>query len=142
MIRDGIKDALYEEYEILLEGDELEEAITLGKVEICGEEQSIVELLNREREHCAAEIREQMSTYFKRTGVDIKTIGAIVLSGGGSLSSGGAGTEEESISEKDTRSVGSYICEALGLKGFYYGSEARFANVEGLVLRALLAEKN
>ena len=141
MIRDIIKDALYEKYEVLLEGEELEDVITLGKVEICGEEYSIVDLLNEAREHCAAEIREQMSTYFKRTGTDVKTIGAVVLSGGGSLSSG-AGNGEDDTMDKDTQSVGSFICEALGLKGFYYGEEARYANVEGLVLRALLAEKN
>jgi hypothetical protein len=136
MIRDALKDALYEKYEILLEGEELEEAVMLGKVEICGETENIVDLLNDAREHCAAEIREKLSTYFKRTGVDIKTLGAVVLSGGGSLSSG-AGEESG-----DTDSVGSYICKALGLKGFYYGEEARYANVEGLVLRALLSEKN
>lgn len=140
MIRDYLKDALYEKYELLLEGDELEDAVQSGKIEIYGEEQSIVEFLDEARKHCAAEIREQMSTYFKRTGVDIKTVGAVILSGGGSLSSGI--TEQSSGEIVDDKSVGYYISEALGMQGLYYGDEARYANVEGLVLRTLLAEQN
>lgn len=139
MIRDFLKDALYEKYELLLEGEELEEAVQKGVVEICGEEQNIVDLLDDAREHCASEIKEQLSTYFKRIGLDIKSIGAVILSGGGSLSSG---AEEQTEGEGDKKSVGYFISEALGLQGLYYGDEARFANVEGLVLRTLLAEQN
>lgn len=140
MIRDMLKDALYEKYELLLEGEELEEAIANGKVEIMGEEHEIVDLLDSAREYCATEIREQMSTYFKRTGIDIKTVGAAILSGGGSLSSGMSDGDSEKAF--DEHSVGSFICKELGLKGYYYGSGARYANVEGLVLRTLLAEMN
>lgn len=141
MIRDMLKDALYEKYELLLEGEELEDAIASGEVEIYGEKHNIVALLDEAREHCAGEIRQQMSTYFKRTGVDIKTIGAVILSGGGSLSAGLVNEEGEKADVGDTHSVGHYICETLGLQGYYYGEGARYANVEGLVLRSLLAQK-
>ena len=139
MIRDMLKDAIYEEHEVLLAREALEEAVKCGYIELCGEKVSIVDLLDQTREHCALRIREAMATYFKDAEIDAKTLSALVFSGGGSLS---AKAEDDDADIHDEHSVGTYIAAQFGkLPVYTYGEDARFANVDGLVLHELMASK-
>lgn len=136
IVRDTLKDAIYEKYEVLLDVEDLDAAIRTGVIEICGTKENIVGILDDVRCRCAAKIRAELTTYFKDKNVDIKTLGGLVFSGGGSLSAEGEDVE-------DSKSVGYFIGELFpGIPCYYFGENARFANVEGLATCVMFFDKN
>lgn len=126
LIRDMVRDRVYEEYELTLSGNDLEKAIETGIVYIYNKEEDITHLIKEAQEYCAKEIRKNMDTYFKKVGVDVKTLAGVILSGGGSLSC-----------SSENNSVGHYLSTILNLPAYYYGDGARFANVDGLKMRVM-----
>ena len=81
--------------------------------------------------------------YFKSIQMDMSTINAVVVSGGGSMQSQYANVDGELIKTSEPMSY--YVTQELlnysaGTEVVAYGDEARLANVKGLFIRAKVDE--
>lgn len=99
----------------------------------------ISDIVAASKQALASKLTLHMQTYFKRVGIDINTINAIVVSGGGSMQSQYVNADGEVI--KTSEPMSAFVTRELqqwspGTDVVPYGDDARFANVKGLFIRA------
>lgn len=91
----------------------------------------------------AKKLINHMQTYFKSLEIDISSINAIVVSGGGSMQSQYINDDGEVVKTSEPMSyfvTNELISWSKGTEVVTYGDDARFANVKGLFIRAKMDE--
>jgi Tfp pilus assembly PilM family ATPase len=139
-VRDYTINEVLAEYDMELNIEDAENAIKEGRLKIGNYYEDINEIIDNGKKKLASKIVSSMDTYFKSVGIDIKTVSAIVVSGGGSM-------ESQYISNKEvvkgSHPMSEFVTNGLTrlsptTEVIYYGEDARFANVKGLFIRANL----
>lgn len=100
-------------------------------------------ILGKAKKRLAAQIIEKMQPYFTAVGIPIQTIKAIVVSGGGSVESQYVGDDGDMVITSKPMSY--YVTDAIQqicptVDIVPYGESPRFANIQGLYIRAMAAE--
>ncbi|GHU92631.1 hypothetical protein FACS1894208_00110 [Clostridia bacterium] len=115
------------EYDFELTASDADEVVASGLLKLGNTKISVVSLVNGAKQRFAASLVEQLHQYFRAVAVPVQSVNALLVSGGGSLSSGGS----------ESRSVASYVVDALknvcpGVDTVEYDKDARLANLDGL----------
>lgn len=120
-----------------------EEAIATGRLQAGGTYVVISDKVDDAKRRFAESIVAQIQEYFRMVNIPLQTVRAIVVSGGGSLSSK---YEDENGQEVVTTGpISDYVTEKLqdicpGIEVVSYGDDSRLANIKGLFVRAYVAK--
>lgn len=138
--RDFITDRVREMYGYDLPTEDADLAMAEGRLQQGNTYIEIRDIVNDAKKTLASSIITQMDTYFRLINMPISTIRAIIVSGGGSLSSQyiNKDTLETVVTSKP---MSEYITEELqtlcnGIEVEKYGENSRVANISGLFITA------
>lgn len=137
--RDNLIDLICGEYAMDLPIDEAERTMAEGRLKQGNKYVDVSELVKIAKADLAKQLTTYMQTYFKRVGIPIQTINAIIVSGGGSVQSQYSTDSGEIVKTSEPMSY--YVTQELtswssGTDVIEYGEEARFANIKGLFIKA------
>ena len=119
--------------------EDAEKSMAEGRLQQGNTYVDISDIVAQSKSALAKKLTIHMQTYFKRVGIDVKTINAIVVSGGGSMQSQYVNNDGEVI--KTSEPMSAFVTAELqlwspGTEVVPYGEDARFGNVKGLFIRA------
>lgn len=119
--------------------EDAEKSMAEGRLQQGNLYEDIGDIVSMAKSALAKKLTTHMQTYFKRVGIDINTINAIVVSGGGSMQSQYINGDGEVVKTSEPMSY--FVTQELvnwskGTEVVTYGDDARFANVKGLFIRA------
>lgn len=139
--RDYLMNAVCERYDAELSVEDAEKCMAEGRLQQGNTYADISDIVSEAKTALAKKLTNHMQTYFKRVGIDINSINAIVVSGGGSMQSQYINDDGEVIKTSEPMSY--FVTKELtnwskGTEVVAYGDDARFANVKGLFIRAKL----
>ena len=141
--RDELVDLIYSKYSHDLSVEEAERTIAEGRLQQGNLYIDVSDLVAQSKVTLAKKLIENMQAYFRRIDIDIHSLNAIMVSGGGSMQSQYVDDNNEVI--KTSEPLSYYVTNELvhispGTDVIAYGDDARFANVKGLFIRAKLSE--
>lgn len=139
IIKDMIADFVREEYGYDLQDDGLETVISEGRLPMGNKYINIGKELERVKREFAQQVVGEMQNYFRKVGVALPSVRAIVVSGGGSMKS--EYTDEKGATIVTSQPASFYITEALkgicdGIDVVTFSENPRLANTIGLYIRA------
>lgn len=149
IIKDLIADYIREEFGYDIQDDVLEVAISEGRLPMGNKYVQIGAQLERAKREFAQQVVAQMQNYFRKVGIALQSVRAIVVSGGGSMKS--EYTDEKGVTIVTSEPASYYITEALrdicdGVDVVTFSENPRLANTIGLFIRAniekAISEKN
>lgn len=137
--RDYLRDAIMSKFDIDLDVESAERCMAEGRLQMGNKFVDISDLVSCAKIALAKKLIAHMQTYFKMMNIDLTTINAIIVSGGGSMQSQYINDDGEVVKTSEPMSY--YVTSELqsiseGTDVVPYGDEARFANVKGLFIRA------
>ena len=137
--RDFLMNEVCARYAMDMSIEDAEKSMAEGRLQQGNSYDDISDIVSMAKSALAKKLITHMQTYFKRIQIDITTINAIVVSGGGSMQSQYVNADGEVIKTSEPMSY--YVTQELinwskGTIVVPYGDEARFANVKGLFIRA------
>lgn len=137
--RDSLMDGVCARYSMDLPIEDAEKTMAEGRLQQGNTYEDVSDLVSLAKADLAKSLTTHMQTYFKRIGIDINTINAIVVSGGGSMQSQYVNDDGEIV--KTSEPMSHFVTQELtnwskGTEVVQYGDDARFANVKGLFIRA------
>lgn len=140
IVRDAVIDMVSQRYGIELSFEDADIAVAEGRIQQGVNHIDISEILHEAKYEFAKALIAQMQAYFKRIGIDINSIHAIVISGGGSVQSQYVNDDNEVVKTSEPMSF--YVTQELkqwapGIIVIHYGEEPRFANAKGLFIKAM-----
>ena len=114
-------------------------AMAEGRIQMGNSYEDISSLVESAKQRFAAQVVEQMHSYFRKVNIPIQTIRAIIVSGGGSMRSEYV-AEDGSVVET-SQPMSYYITQELnkvcpGVEVEPHVLDARLANIYGLFIRA------
>ncbi len=143
VVRGYVANYIRDEFEYDPTQEVTEEAIATGRLQAGGTYVVISDKVEEAKRRFAESIVAQVQEYFRMVNIPLQTVRAIVVSGGGSLSSK---YEDENGQEVITTGpISDYVTEKLqdicpGIEVVSYGDDSRLANVKGLFVRAYVAK--
>ena len=137
--RDFLMNEVCARYAMDMAIEDAEKSMAEGRLQQGNTYVDISDIVAQSKSALAKKLTIHMQTYFKRVGIDIKTINAIVVSGGGSMQSQYVNNDGEVI--KTSEPMSAFVTAELqlwspGTEVVPYGEDARFGNVKGLFIRA------
>lgn len=137
--RDLLTNYFRGEYGFDVPAEMAELAMAEGRIQMGNTYQDCSEEVNKAKKEFAAQIVEQIQTYFRMINVPIQTIRAIVVSGGGSMESFYIGDDGQEV--HTSKPISDFITEELnkvcpGVVVEQFASGPRLANIMGLFIRA------
>lgn len=126
-------------YDIDLSPEAAEKVMAEGRLQIGNAYVDVSGLVAKAKADLAKKLMTHLPLYFKAIQIDMSTINAIIVSGGGSMQSQYVNEDGEVIKTSEPMSY--YVTQELlnfssGTEVVAYGSDARLANVKGLFIRA------
>lgn len=142
--RDTLNNLICERYAIDLPIEDCEKTIAEGRMQLGNGYDNVADLVDESKRTLAKQIVQHMQTYFKNIDIPIQMINSIIVSGGGSVASQYIDEDGETVITSAPMSE--YVTEELQKWSprtvvIEYGDEARFANIKGLFIKAMLANK-
>lgn len=136
--RDTFINLVIEEEGYQIPNADAERAIAEGRIVSGSGYTNVGELVTEAKKDLAKKIVAQLNTYFTNINTPIKSIKAIVVSGGGSME--GQYVDENGEIIKTSEPLSKFVTEELkkispNTEVVAYGEDARFANVKGLFIR-------
>ena len=127
------------QYDIDLSPEAAEKVMSEGRLQLGNNYIDVSSLVAKAKLALARKLMTHLPLYFKAIQVDMTTINAIIVSGGGSMQSQYVNVDGEVIKTSEPMSY--YVTQELlnfssGTEVVAYGSDARLANVKGLFIRA------
>jgi len=137
--RDYLIDAIRARYGFDLPIEDAEVTMAEGRLQLGNTYEIITDIVEEAKRNFAHSIVAQMQGYFRQVNIPLQTIRAIVVSGGGSMSSQYISDSGDIV--ETSKPMSHYITEALtkvvnGVVVEPYGEEPRLANIKGLFIRA------
>ena len=131
---DSITDAVQEEYGLYVDQDTAEEILKTGHMRFGNSFKDVREMVKEAKKKYAKEVVNELQVYFRKVGMPIQNMRAIVVSGGGALTSSYTNGNETVIT---TAPMSEYITEALkevcdGIDVVTVSGNTRFANITGV----------
>lgn len=141
--RDTLMNSISAKYSMDLSVEDAEKVMAEGRLQQGNTYIEVSDLVNEAKQNLAKQLIPHLQTYFKRIGIDVKTVNAVVVSGGGSMQSQYVDTDCNVIKTSEPMSY--FVMLELktwseGTEVIAYGGDARFANVKGLYIKAKLDE--
>lgn len=141
--RDYLMNEVSARFDMELSIEDAEKSMAEGRLQQGNTYVDISDIVSAAKSALAKKLTLHMQTYFKRIGIDINTINAIVVSGGGSMQSKYINEAGEEV--KTSEPMSWFVTQELltwshGTEVVPYGDDARFANVKGLFIRAKVEE--
>ena len=126
-------------YDIDLSPEVAEKVMSEGRLQIGNNYVDVSSLVAKAKVELAKKLMTHLPLYFKAIQIDMSTINAIIVSGGGSMQSQYVNNDGEVIKTSEPMSF--YVTQELlnfssGTEVVAYGSDARLANVKGLFIKA------
>lgn len=123
--------------------EETEAAIATGRLAKGRAFVMMADKVDAAKRKFAESVVELVQDYFRTVNIPLQTVSAIVVSGGGSLSS--KYIDENGLEVETTKPIADYITEKLklvcdGIEVVPYGEDSRLANVKGLYVKAFVAK--
>lgn len=142
--RDTLNNLICERYAIDLPIEDCEKTIAEGRMQLGNGYDNVADLVDESKRTLAKQIVQHMQTYFKNIDIPIQMINSIIVSGGGSVASQYIDENGETV--VTSAPMSEYVTEALQKWSprtavIEYGDEARFANIKGLFIKAMLSNK-
>lgn len=137
--RDNLIDLVCSRYAMDLPITDAEKAIAEGRLQQGNNYDDIRDIVDVAKADLAKQLTTYMQTYFKRIGIPLQMVNAIIVSGGGSLQSQYANEAGELVKTSEPMSyfVTNELLEwSKGTDVVAYGDEARFADIKGLYIKA------
>ena len=142
--RDTLNNLICERYAIDLPIEDCEKTIAEGRMQFGNSFENVADLVDESKRTLAKQIVQHMQTYFRNIDIPIQMVNSIIVSGGGSVASqyidenGEAVITSAPMSEYVTEELQKWSPRTAVIE---YGDEARFANIKGLFIRAMLSNK-
>ena len=126
-------------YDIDLSPEVAEKVMSEGRLQIGNNYVDVSGLVAKAKVDLAKKLMTHLPLYFKAIQIDMSTINAIIVSGGGSMQSQYVNADGEVVKTSEPMSF--YVTQELlnfssGTEVVAYGSDARLANVKGLFIKA------
>lgn len=126
-------------YDIDLSPEAAEKVMSEGRLQIGNNYVDVSDLVAKAKVELAKKLMTHLPLYFKAIQIDVSTINAIIVSGGGSMQSQYVNADGEVVKTSEPMSY--YVTQELlnfssGTEVVAYGSDARLANVKGLFIKA------
>lgn len=117
--------------------------IAEGRLQLGNRYEDVSHIVEDAKQHLAEQVVEQVQGYFRKIGIPIQSIRAIVVSGGGSMQ--GQYVNEDNEVVITSKPMSYYITKALvevcqGVEVETYKYNPRLAVIRGLLLRAIMIE--
>lgn len=143
--RDYLMNEVVLRYSMDLNIEDAEKAMAEGRLQQGNSYIDISDIVAAAKQVLAQKLTVHMQTYFKRIGMDMNTINAIIVSGGGSMQSQYVNEKNEVIKTSEPMSY--FVTKELtqwspGTDVVPYGNDARLANVKGLFIKASFDNMN
>jgi len=139
--RDYLRDAIMSKFDVDLDVENAEKCMAEGRLQLGNNYEDISGLISSAKTALAKKLIAHMQTYFKMIGIDLNTINAIIVSGGGSMQSQYVNENGEVVKTSEPMSyfvTNELLKLSAGTEVVSYGDEARLANVKGLFIKAKL----
>ena len=126
-------------YDIDLSPEAAEKVMSEGRLQIGNTYVDVSDLVAKAKVELAKKLMTHLPLYFKAIQIDMSTINAIIVSGGGSMQSQYVNDDGEIVKTSEPMSF--YVTNELlnfssGTEVVAYGDDARLANVKGLFIKA------
>ena len=126
-------------YDIDLSPEAAEKVMSEGRLQLGNNYVDVSDLVAKAKTELAKKLMTHLPLYFKTIQIDMTTINAIVVSGGGSMQSQYVNADGEVVKTSEPMSY--YVTQELlnlssGTEVVAYGDDARLANVKGLFIKA------
>lgn len=140
IVRDMVKDSIQAVHGFTPEDAESERAVAEGRIRCGAAYINVSDIVTAAKRDFAAQIVNEMQTYFRQINIPIQTFSAIVVSGGGSMQ--GEYCDENGKLVKTSEPMSYFITEKLKticdtITVEHIEDAPRLANIKGLYLRAL-----
>lgn len=137
--RDLLIDAVRGQYGFDLPIEEAETTVAEGRLQLGNTYEVITDIEETAKRAFAQSVVSQMQGYFRQVNIPIQSIRAIVVSGGGSMSSQYIDENSEII--ETSKPMSHWLTEPMteickGVEVEAYGEDSRLANIKGLFIRA------
>lgn len=141
--RESVIYAISNKYDIDLSLEAADKVMIEGRLQQGNSYIDVSAIVAEAKVELAKKLMVHLPMYFKSIQMDMSTINAVVVSGGGSMQSQYANADGELIKTSEPMSY--YVTQELlnysaGTEVVAYGDEARLANVKGLFIRAKVDE--
>lgn len=121
--------------------DEADRVMCEGRIEIGNKYVDVTGMVEAAKKHLAEQIVSQMQNYFRSVDIQLQSIRAVIVSGGGSMQS--SYVDDNGTKCVTARSISEYItdelhkiCDTIDVIAFASIENPRLANVMGLFIRA------
>lgn len=137
--RDELMNGIARKYAIDIPLEAAERTMAEGRLQMGNQYVDVSDLVSESKEHLAKVLTQHMQTYFKRINIPINMINTVIVSGGGSLQSQYVNADSEIVKTSEPMSY--FVTKELqsqcaGVETVSYGSDARYANIRGLFIKA------
>lgn len=141
--REFLIDDIRAMYGFDLPADIADDVIAEGRLQLGNGYEDVSNIVEAAKQHLAEQVVEQIQGYFRKIGIPIQSIRAIVASGGGSMQ--GQYVNEDNEVVITSKPMSYYITKALvqvcqGVEVENYKYNPRLAVIRGLYLRAMMIE--
>lgn len=141
--RESLIYAISNKYDIDLSLEAADKVMAEGRLQNGNTYIDVSDLIARAKMELAKKLMTHLPLYFKSIQIDMTTINAIVVSGGGSMQSQYVNADGEVVKTSEPMSY--FVTQELlnfssGTEVVAYGDEARLANIKGLFIRAKMEE--
>lgn len=141
--RESLIYSISNEYDIDLSLEAADKVMAEGRLQNGNTYIDVSNLIARAKKELAKKLMTHLPLYFKSIQIDMTTINAIVVSGGGSMQSQYVNADGEVVKTSEPMSY--FVTQELlnlssGTEVVAYGDEARLANIKGLFIKAKVEE--
>lgn len=143
--RDYLVNEVSHRYSMDLNIEDAEKVIAEGRLQQGNSYIDVSSIVAEAKSVLANKLAANMQTYFKAINIDIKTVNAIIVSGGGSMQSQYVNDNAEVI--KTSEPLSYFVTQSLieispNTDVVPYGDDARLANIKGSFIKACLDHMN
>ena len=140
VVVDSVSEYITEKFGYEPDRETVDRAIIEGRLQTGNTYIEIGDVVSRAKAELAKQLTRNMETYFKRIGIPMQSIRAVMVSGGGSMRSQYTNKDDEVVATSAPMS--DFVTQELqrwspNTAVIGYGDEARLSNVKGLYIRAM-----